>query len=267
MMSDSSPPPIVSFQFGAQPETFDLLPMDVDEDNDEKEEKMFLSEHEQLVQEGVLSSSAPPSASVVPTREEAEKLENEPASPIRVEWPKDSLLKPEHFTIDEQRCIHCHKGLGYAMPMNREPKVKYLFCDNFECQNTQVIHCWACDHFTSVTEGHLVSRPGNSAYHGPSSIHSFMCKTCFADQCAMEPGLEETREMYAKYREARKENEEKERDIAELALSNSAFNPDSFTEMKKSRGPLSQPSTLYDEENMPTGLKRKRPRIKFEAEE
>lgn len=214
---------------GAQPETFELM-----EDGGEKEEEESLRESkfiEEYESEGGFRArilQQQQSRPVVPDREEAAKLEDEPASPIREEWPKDSLLKPDHFTIDQQRCLHCSKELGYAMPMNRTPKVKYLFCDSFECQRTQHIHCWACGHFTSEADGHLVSRPGNSAYTGPSSIFSYMCKSCYRDQLEMEPGLEETRELFSKYREQRKEAEEKEKGIAELALQDPHYNPYSF---------------------------------------
>lgn len=231
---------------GAQPHTVDEL-MDQGEWNtsmaDEAavraQEDQFLEEHQDFIMRNSSYGSC-----VVPDKEEAEKLNDEPASPIRTEWPADSLLKPEHFTIDQQRCLHCNKELGYAMPMNRLPKVKYLFCDQFECQNTQLIHCWACGHFTSENEGHLVNRPGNSAYHGPSAIFSYMCKSCYKDQLELEPGLEETREMYKKYRELRKESEEKEKAIAELALQDSSFDPNSFTYQKTGVHPSTFRSSL-----------------------
>jgi hypothetical protein len=148
-------------------------------------------------------------------RGEKEKLEEEEelSSPIRTEWPADTLLKPSHFTIDSQRCLNCCVELGYAMPMNRTPNPKYLFCqDKDECKTAQLLKCWACGNFNSERSGHIVSRPGNSAFQGPSSIFSFMCDYCYKEQCALEPSYEETKEMFAKYREVRRENELKEAD-------------------------------------------------------
>ncbi len=222
-MNESFPssPPRWQFEVGAQPDQYDLMDLEDLRTTGEQEEANFRMNYADQLEEIEQANR------VVPSREEAEDLNDVPASPIRVNWPSDSLLKPDHFTIDQQRCLHCSKELGYAMPMNRIPKVGYLFCKDFECQHTQQIHCWACGHFTSETNGHLVSRPGNSAYTGPSSIFSYMCKTCFEDQCKMEPNLEETREMFQKYRTLRHESEEKEKAIAELALQDSSFNPTS----------------------------------------
>lgn len=143
-------------------------------------------------------------------KEETEDLSEVPASPIRNEWPADSVLKPDHFTIDQQPCLNCNKKLGYAMPMNRIPKVKYLFCENSLCQTAHFLQCFVCGKYQSENTAHLVHRPGNSAYQGPSQIYSFMCHYCYKDQLAMEPGLEETREAYKKYREVRQRNEEEE---------------------------------------------------------
>ena len=151
-------------------------------------------------------AAAPPQEANFPT----EANENEPASPIRTQWPADSLLKPEHFTIETQRCLNCNANLGYAMPMNRLPKVKYLFCDHPNCQSTNFLKCFACGNFQSESTGHLVYRPGNSAYTGPSQIYSFMCTYCYKDQMSLEPGPEETKEQYKKFAAVRKENEQKE---------------------------------------------------------
>lgn len=143
--------------------------------------------------------------------------EYEPASPIRTPWPADSLLKPDHFTIDTQRCLNCNANLGYAMPMNRIPKVKYLFCDHPNCQTTSFLKCWACGNFQNENTGHLVHRPGNSAYQGPSQIYSFMCHHCYQEQMQMEPSVEETKEQYRKFANLRRENEKKEFPLLEQA--------------------------------------------------
>jgi hypothetical protein len=165
-----------------------------------------------------------------PSPEEAEALKDVPASPIRFEWPKDSLLPPDHGTTDHQKCLVCSKDLGYALPMNRIPKTKYLFCDTPACQNSNDLPCLACGHHTMESRGHLVNRPGNSFYAGASSIHAFICKSCYQDQLDMEPGLEETQEMMKKYRAERQANEERDKDIAHLAAN----------------GDLSRPSQVYD---------------------
>jgi len=144
------------------------------------------------------------------TAEELEKVRDVPASPIRVEWPSDSLLKEDHFTIDKQRCLVCHTDLGYAMPMNRVPKVKYLFCEKDNCQKTQFIECFSCGQYHGESTGRLVFRPGNSAYTGPTQIYSFMCTRCYTEQIENEPGVAETQEMMAKVREERKKYEEME---------------------------------------------------------
>lgn len=147
--------------------------------------------------------------------EEGEKEEGEEklASPIRTEWPSDTALKPSHFTIDTQRCLNCCCDLGYAMPMNRTPNPLYLFCrDKEECKTAALLKCWACGNFNSERSGHIVSRPGNSAFQGPSSIYSFMCLHCYNEQLALEPSAAETKEMFAKYREIRRQNEEAEKD-------------------------------------------------------
>jgi hypothetical protein len=139
---------------------------------------------------------------------EQKEEEEELASPIRTEWPSDSLLKPEHFTIDQQKCLACHKSLGYALPMNKTPKPKYLFCpEPNDCAQTSFLECFVCGNYNNERSGHVVHRPGNSAYTGPSQIYSFMCAHCYKDQMEGEPGLKETQEAMKKYREYRHEQE------------------------------------------------------------
>lgn len=179
----------MEFEFpgvGAQQVEIDMMP----EEEDEQAEKEIDELYEKMVDNLIADDG--------------------PASPIRTEWPKDSLLKPEHFTIDSQHCLNCFAKLGYAMPMNREPKVKYLFCDHPNCQTANFLKCWACGNFNNENSGHLVHRPGNSAYQGPSQIYSFMCVHCYKDQIENEPGVEETKEMYKKFAAVRRENEKKE---------------------------------------------------------
>lgn len=205
---------------GAQDVPMDFIPEDKEEDEDTRTVDEMIEDAEQSMFRETFGDTLRRLRSVeeqrsVPSQQEAAEnpdLYDVPASPIRAEWPKDSLLSPSHFTIDTQHCISCHVDLKYAMPMNRIPKTKYLFCEKTECQQTSFLQCWACGQFQSENTGMLVSRPGNSAYTGPSSIHSFMCKHCYDDQIKMEPGLEETREMFAKYRQMRHENEEKEKE-------------------------------------------------------
>lgn len=172
---------------------------------------------------------------------------DDPASPIRAEWPKDSMLTKDHFTIDEQHCLVCYKKLGYAMPMNRVPKTKYLFChDNKDCLAAVFLKCWVCGNFQNENTGYLVHRPGNSAYTGPSQIYNFMCHHCYKDQIEMEPGLEETREQFRKYREVRRENEEKEKDLLTLAEGTKRGHPyASVGELQRKR-PRQQQYPIYE---------------------
>lgn len=182
---------------GAQPETFDLIQEDkADEDADELMEDIDSNSELKLQVERLVADPSDDQSG--------------PASPIRTPWPADSLLPQSHFTIDQQACLNCGKQLGYAMPMNREPKVKYLFCSTETCQQAQFLKCFACGNFQSETSCFLVYRPGNSAYQGPSQIYSIMCNHCYADQQSLEPSLEETREQFAKFREVRQRNEERD---------------------------------------------------------
>lgn len=187
--------------------------------------------------EGVQQSLASDREKVL-NREQAESvdLSNVPASPVRDEWPKDSLLSPSHFTIDKQDCLACNAKLGWAMPMNRIPKVQYLYCSpelydpsnpevhpGSPCFQKAILQCWACTRYFVKDKGNYVFRPGNCAYSHPTQIFSFMCTSCYKDQLANEPGLEETKKQMAEYRRHRKECEEKEKDILSLAdSSNSA---------------------------------------------
>jgi len=139
----------------------------------------------------------------------------EPVSPIRTPWPEDSLLKPDHFTIDQQKCLSCHKDLGYAMPMNRVPKSKYLFCEAH--RGSGVGKCWGCLKYQTANTCHIVYRPGNSAYQGPSSIHTIMCHTCMEDMKKGEPSVEETQKMYKEFAELRRKNEREEFPLLEQA--------------------------------------------------
>lgn len=139
----------------------------------------------------------------------------EPQSPIRTPWPEDSMLKPEHFTIDQQKCLTCHKDLGYAMPMNAVPKAKYLFCEAH--QNSPVGLCWGCMQHQTDNSCALVYRPGNSSYQGPSSIHTIMCNHCLEDMKKGEPTLEETQKMYKEFAEIRRKNEKEEFPLLEQA--------------------------------------------------
>jgi len=47
-----------------------------------------------------------------------------------------------------------------------------------------------------------------------------MCVHCYKDQMAMEPGIDETRDMFKKYREVRQTNEERDKDMVFLAQQN-----------------------------------------------
>jgi len=188
-------------------------------------------ELEQLQASGILDERAA-AACVVPSREELEKqeidLSNEPASPVRDEWPKDSLLTKDHFTIDTQKCLTCRKDLGHAMPMNRIPKEKYLFCADDVCSTVAVLQCFACDKHFVRDSGHFVHRPGNCAYTFPTQIYNFMCRYCYEEQMATEPGFEETKQKMKEYREYRAALEEKEKDIANLAAGPSNVQPDMY---------------------------------------
>ena len=137
-----------------------------------------------------------------------------PSSPIpKDRWPADSLLTREHFTLDNQRCLVCEADLGYQMPMNRTPKPKYLFCPTGlspNCFISPVYKCLSCGHFSSSNQGDLVSRPANSGYDGPAECFSFMCTYCYNEQKAGEPGLQETKEAMAAFREVRRQADDLE---------------------------------------------------------
>lgn len=197
-------------------------------------------------------------------KEEGEDLSMVPASPVRDEWPKDSLLTKDHFTIDTQKCITCRKDLGYAMPMNRIPKEKYLFCQGPDdiCVETAIIQCFACDkHFCRDT-GYFVHRPGNCAYTFPTQIYNFMCKYCYEEQMVGEPGFEETKQKMREFREYRRKMEEESKDIANLANSPSNTQPSHYKNVTPSPMPPFAPQP-------PPPLKRKRVDIDptFEKEE
>lgn len=138
--------------------------------------------------------------------------EKEGSRPVQPNWPKDSLLRRDQFTIDEQQCLKCRKLLGYAMPMNKEPNAKYLFCveeDGTEkCRSeSQYLNCFACGNYHSSATATVVCRPGNSGYEGPSSIYNFMCYSCHKDMMENEPGVEECKRNMAAIREKRREDE------------------------------------------------------------
>ena len=219
-----NPPPHIfrmssAYEPGAQEQELELIK----EEEEEQEEMDYRDEcmdemYDNMVNSLLQDAEAPYAESEARQQTQApqeahfptEVNENEPASPIRTPWPADSMLKPEHFTIETQRCLNCNANLGYAMPMNRLPKVQYLFCDHPNCQSTNFLKCFACGNFQSESTGHLVYRPGNSAYTGPSQIYSFMCTYCYKDQMSLEPGPEETKEQYKKFAAVRRENEQKE---------------------------------------------------------
>lgn len=154
-------------------------------------------------------------------------LTDVPASPVRDIWPADSLLKPEHFTIDKQKCCACKADLGWALPMNRIPKEHYLYCGGdltsknplytSPCYDQAVIQCMACEKHFVKTKAHYVHRPGNCAYTTPTAIYGLMCGDCYEDQMKLEPGYEETKAKMKAYREMRASLEEKDKDIANLA--------------------------------------------------
>jgi hypothetical protein len=135
--------------------------------------------------------------------------EEEGSRPIRQVWPSDTTLFKEHFTIDEQCCLVCRKKLGYALPMNKQANPRFLFCTdengNARCaEKAEYISCWACGNLNNMNSAHIVTRPGNSAYYGPSQIYDFMCKHCHKDMMEMEPGKEECAAQLAKIREIRR---------------------------------------------------------------
>jgi hypothetical protein len=138
-------------------------------------------------------------------------------SPIRDEWPSTSLLSREHFTVDQQHCLNCHKQLGYAMPMNRTPKICYLFCDRCPKQ-IQFLNCEICGNLNNENTAVLCHRPGNSGYAGPSQIYSFICHHCLKDQKEQEPGLEETQMLMKNVRALRRKKELEERGETALDL-------------------------------------------------
>jgi hypothetical protein len=173
-------------------------------------------------------------------------------SPLRDDWPATSMLSRDHFTIDVQTCLHCGKRLGYAMPMNKRPKIQYLFCDLCP-KSISFIRCHVCGNFNNETSGTVVHRPGNSGYSGPSQIYSFMCYHCLKDQKEQEPGVEETREMMKLVRETRRKKELEER--GELALTGAeGFQselptaPESVVSRKRVR--ISSPKLAQKEEAM-----------------
>jgi len=134
--------------------------------------------------------------------------EEEGCRPIRPYWPKGSCLTREQFTIDEQTCLDCGKKLGYAMPMNKTPNIRYLFClkqdGSQPCRTLpSFFKCFVCGNYHTPATLNIVSRPGNSAYEGPSEIYQFMCGSCHKDQMENEPGVEECRKQMAQIRAAR----------------------------------------------------------------
>lgn len=143
--------------------------------------------------------------------EEGYDSEEEGSRPVRQEWPAESILDKSHFTIDEQHCLKCRKKLGYALPMNKEPNVKYLFCCNEDgspkCRlQADYLECWACGNLNTQTTGHVVNRPANCAYYEPTQIYDFMCAHCHKDMMEQEPGKEECAEQLKKIRELRRED-------------------------------------------------------------
>jgi hypothetical protein len=134
--------------------------------------------------------------------------EDEGCRPIRPYWPKGSCLTKEQFTIDEQTCLDCGKKLGYALPMNKTPNIRYLFClkqdGSQPCRTLpSFFKCFVCGNYHTPATLNIVSRPGNSAYEGPSEIYQFMCSSCHKDQMENEPGVEECQKQMAKIRASR----------------------------------------------------------------
>ncbi len=188
-----------------------------------------------------------PTPSPSPSAGDSPDLSLVPASPVRDSWPADSLLKPEHFTIDKQKCCACKADLGWALPMNRIPKEHYLYCggDKYDpqspkktttspCYEQAVIQCMACEKYFVKTSAHYVHRPGNCAYTTPTAIYGLMCHECYEDQMRLEPGYEETKAKMKAYREMRASLEEKDKDIANLANMPSNTQPAAYMMMKTS---------------------------------
>ena len=126
--------------------------------------------------------------------------------PLRKKWPKDTLLPRDHFTIDEQQCMNCEKKLGYAMPMNKRPNKRFLFCSE-ECFDFTHIRCVDCGNFTFIDSGYLVNHPGNSGFDGPSDIFRFQCKSCYQDMVAAAPTAEECAKQMKELRKLREKDE------------------------------------------------------------
>lgn len=143
--------------------------------------------------------------------DEGYNSEEEGSRPVKQEWPAESILEKSHFTIDQQHCLKCRKKLGYALPMNKEPNVKYLFCCEEDgaprCRlQADYLECWACGNLNTQTTGHVVNRPANCAYYDPTQIYDFMCAHCHKDMMEQEPGKEECAEQLKKIRELRRED-------------------------------------------------------------
>lgn len=132
--------------------------------------------------------------------------------PVKFIWPKDSLLTPDHFTIDQQPCLKCKKKLGYALPMNKEPNVHFLFCceedGSPKCRlQSDYLNCWACGNFNTQSTGAVVSHPANCAYlPHPTQIYDYMCYHCHKEMMENEPGIQECRDQMKKIRQIRRED-------------------------------------------------------------
>lgn len=165
--------------------------------------------------------------------------EVEGSRPIKKNWPKDSVLPRSHFYIEEQQCLKCHHLLGYAMPMNKLPNIKFLFCINEDgsrkCSlDNPYLECHHCGNLThSGSGGHFCHRPGNSAYDGPSQIYQFLCHHCLKDQKENEPGVEECKAQMKLIREMRKKDELEHKtgglNCANLMTLSQPYIPESFT--------------------------------------
>lgn len=143
--------------------------------------------------------------------DEAYNSEEEGSRPVKEEWPSDSLLSIDHFTIDKQYCLKCRKKLPYALPMNKQANPKYLFCCDEQgeplcAKQADYIQCWACGNLNSQTTAHIVTRPANCAYFEPSQIYDFMCHHCHKDMMENEPGVEECKEQLKKIKELRSQD-------------------------------------------------------------
>lgn len=143
------------------------------------------------------------------TEEDGYDSDKEGSRPVRQEWPQDSLLSMDHFTIDKQHCLKCRKHLPYALPMNKNANPKYLFCCEEDgtplcALQADYIQCWACGNLNSQTTAHVVTRPANCAYLQPSQIYDFMCHHCHKDMMEQEPGVEECKEQLKKIKEMRR---------------------------------------------------------------